>query len=515
MTALANKKDLHFLLSFAADRPKLSRLIAFLAGTAMTLVFAPREWSLLAPVLTLPLLFISLTASPKDAGAHYFWFGFGMFLTGTYWIYISVHVFGNAALWIALLLMVGLSLIMATFLWLAGWATSRFSHGEPWRLLFVGPAVWVLVEWLRGWVLTGFPWLAHGYGQVDSILAGWAPLLGVYGVSLMLVFSTAAVLVGILTDGRKRLIAAGLVFIPWLGGAVLGAIDWTENYGDGIRTTIVQGGIAQDRKWLPQQRAATLDFYRGSTLSVPDSELVVWPEVAIPARHDRVTSYLDTVDREARENAQTVLLGILEFNQEHSTEARIYNSVFLLGSGERQVYRKRHLVPFGEYFPVPESVREWMRMQNLPYSDLSAGADVQTLLQAASGAQIAVAICYEDAYGAEQLYAFPEADLIVNVSNDAWFGDSVAPHQHLQIARMRALEVGRYAVRATNTGISAFIGPNGELLKAGKQFEPVVMTAEVHPRRGATPYARFGNWPVIGFSFFIVGLFWGRSRAGL
>ena len=355
---MANKKDLHFLLSFAADRPKLSRLIAFLAGTAMTLVFAPAEWSLLAPVLTLPLLYISLTASPKDAGAHYFWFGFGMFLTGTYWIYISVHVFGNAALWIALLLMVGLSLIMAMFLWLAGWATSRFSHGEPWRLLFVGPAAWVLVEWLRGWVLTGFPWLAHGYGQVDSMLAGWAPVLGVYGVSLMLVFSTAAILVGILTDGRERLIAAGLVFMPWLGGAVLGAIDWTENYGDGIRTTIVQGGIAQDRKWLPQQRAATLDFYRGSTLSVPDSELVVWPEVAIPARHDRVTSYLDTVDREARENAQTVLLGILEFNQEHSVEARIYNSVFLLGSGERQVYRKRHLVPFGEYFPVPKTVRE-------------------------------------------------------------------------------------------------------------------------------------------------------------
>ena len=146
---------------------------------------------------------------------------------------------------------------------------------------------------------------------------------------------------------------------------------------------------------------------------------------------------------------------------------------------------------------------------------MSAGEEVQTLLKVANGAQIAVAICYEDAYGAEQLYAFPEADLIVNVSNDAWFGDSVAPHQHLQIARMRALEVGRYAIRATNTGISAFIGPDGELLSDGKQFEPVVMTAEVHPRRGATAYARFGNWPVIGFSFFIVGLFWGRSRAGL
>lgn len=515
MILVANRKDQHYLFAFAADRPKVSRLIAFLTGTATTLVFAPAEWSILAPLLMLPLLFVSLTASPKDAGAHYFWFGFGLFLTGTYWIYISVHVFGNAALWIALLLMVGLSLIMAAFLWLAGWATSRFSHGEPWRLLFVGPAVWVLVEWLRGWVLTGFPWLAHGYGQVDSMLAGWAPVLGIYGVSLMLVFSTAAILVAILTEGRERIIAAGLILAPWLGGAVLGAIDWTEDYGDSIRTTIVQGGIPQDRKWLPEQRAATLDFYRGSTLSVPDSELVVWPEVAIPARHDRVTSYLETVDREAKGRGQTVLLGIIEQMQERGAEPRIYNSVFLLGSAERQTYRKRHLVPFGEYFPVPASVREWMRMQNLPYSDITAGDDVQELLTAANGAKIAVAVCYEDAYGAEQLYAFPEADLIVNVSNDAWFGDSIAPHQHLQIARMRALEVGRYAVRATNTGISAFIAPDGALIRTGKQFEPVVMTAEIRTRRGATVYTRFGNWPVIGLSFIMVGFFWLRSRSGL
>ena len=173
---MANKKELSILYSLAADRPRVSRFIVFVMGAATTIVFAPAEWSLLAPVLTLPLLFISLTVSPKDAASHFFWFGFGLFLTGTYWIYISVHVFGNAALWIAVLLMVGLSLIMATFLWFAGRVISRLSHGEPWHVLFVGPAAWVLIEWLRGWILSGFPWLAHGYAQMA--LAIDLPLVG-------------------------------------------------------------------------------------------------------------------------------------------------------------------------------------------------------------------------------------------------------------------------------------------------------------------------------------------------
>ncbi len=512
---MANRKDQHFLYTIAADRPKISRLIAFLIGAATTLVFAPTGWSILAPLLMLPLLFVSLTLSPRDAGAHYFWFGFGLFLTGTYWIYISVHVFGNAALWIALLLMVGLSLIMATFLWLAGWAAGRLCQGEPWQLLLVGPATWVLIEWLRGWVLTGFPWLAHGYGQLDTMLAGWAPLIGVYGVSFMMMFSTAAILVAIMTTRRQRLIAITLVFLPSIVGGILSTVDWTQDYGDPVRTTIIQGGVPQDQKWLPAQRGAIMDFYQSATASVPDSDLVVWPEVAIPARHDLVDNYLTTIDRDAKGSLQTVMLGILEYSSDRSVEPQVFNSVFMLGSGERQIYRKRHLVPFGEYFPVPQRVREWMRMQNLPYSDLSAGDDVQPLLTAANGAKIAVAICYEDAYGAEQLYAFPGADLLVNVSNDAWFGDSIAPHQHLQIAQMRALEVGRYAVRATNTGISAFIGPDGELLRVGRQFESEVLTADVRLRRGTTAYADFGNRPIIGLCLLIVGLFWFRTRTGL
>lgn len=508
-------KDQHFLFLLAADRPQLSRLIAFILGCATTLVFAPAEWEILAPLVTLPLLFIAITVSPKDTGGHFFWYGFGLFLTGTYWIYISVHVFGNADLWIAALLMVGLSLIMAAFLWAAGWLMSRLAHGEPWLLLFVGPAAWVFIEWSRGWVLSGFPWLALGYGQIDLPLAGWAPVFGIYGVSYMLMLSTTAIVVALFCNGKERLIATSVIVLPWILGGVLQSVEWTEAHGDPVRTTIVQGGISQDKKWLPEQRQTTLDFYRGSTLSVRDSELVVWPEVAIPALNDQVVSFLNLIESDARRNKQTVVLGILERSFERNEDGRIYNSVLTLGSANRQAYRKRHLVPFGEYFPVPDVVRQWMRMQNLPHSDLAAGDDVQPLLVAANGAKLAVAVCYEDAYGAEQLYAFPEAELLINVSNDAWFGDSIAPHQHLQIARMRALEVGRYAVRATNTGISAFIKPDGSVQQTGKQFEAELMTTDVRLHRGATPYARLGNWPVIGVSCLFLGLFWVRSRAGL
>jgi apolipoprotein N-acyltransferase len=507
--------DTHPILLLPADRPTLSRSIAFLLGSAMSLGFAPFGWSLLAPLLVLPLLYVCMTVSPRDALGHAFWFGLGMFLAGTYWIYISVHVFGNAALWIALLLMLGLALIMAGFVSLAGWLISRLSRGDYWQMLLVAPAAWVLVEWLRGWVLTGFPWLALGYGQIDGYFAGWAPLLGVYGVSFMLLVSTTAVLVALMTTGAQRFVAMSAVFLPWLTGGILLVPDWTEPVGKPIRASIVQAGVSQDKKWDRDQLRPIMTFYRRSTLGLPDSEIVVWPEVAIPALNDQVASYIDLVRSDLLHTGRSVVFGILERSFEDNPEGNIFNSVFVLNGEQLRSYRKRHLVPFGEYFPVPASVREWMKMQNLPHSDLSAGEDVQPLLVAANGARLAVAICYEDAYGAEQLYAFPEANLIINVSNDAWFGDSIAPHQHLEIARMRALEVGRSAVRSTNTGISAFIGADGELLDVGKQFEEQIMTADVELRSGMTPYANFGNLPIIGLCLAIIGVFWLRDRGAL
>ena len=499
-----------------ADRPRLSRFLAFLAGAATTLAFAPFGLSFLAPLLLIPLFYIFLTVAPRDAAAHAFWFGFGLFLTGTYWIYISVHVFGNAALWIAILLMLGLALFMAAFVSLSGWLCSRLSQGEPWQMVVIGPAAWVLAEWLRSWALTGFPWMALGYGQIDNGFAGWAPVLGVYGVSFMLVVvATAVIAAARALTARGRIAGLAIVVAPWLVGSVLLLVDWTEPDGSALRTTILQAGVSQDKKWDRDQLGPIMDHYLGDTLGAGDSDIVLWPEVAIPALDDQVESFIARVESEARANGQTVMFGILERSFERSVDGRIFNSVMLVGTEERQVYRKRHLVPFGEYFPVPPAVREWMKMQNLPHSDLAKGDAVQPLLTAVDGTQFGVAICYEDAYAAEQAYALPDAGVLINVSNDAWFGDSIAPHQHLEIARMRSLEFGRPTVRSTNTGISAFIGPDGRLLQTGQQFVAERMTMDVQPRRGATPYAAGGNWPIIGLCLAILGVFWIRNRASL
>ena len=509
-------KDTHAIFLLPADRPRLSRLLAFALGAATTLAFAPFGWSLLAPLLILPLLYVCLTVSPRDAAAHSFWYGFGLFLTGTYWIYISVHVYGNAALWIAFLLMVGLALIMATILALGGWLMSRLSQGEPWQLLLVGPAAWVLVEWVRGWILTGFPWMALGYGQIDTPLAGWAPVLGVYGVSLMLVLSASAVIAAALAaSARGRITGLAIVVLPWIAGGILTFVDWTEADGEPLTATVLQAGVSQDKKWDRDQLLPIMTYYRNETLGAASSDIVLWPEVAIPALNDQVENFIARIDADARRNGQTVLFGILERSFDRSEEGRIYNSVMLVGGDERQSYRKRHLVPFGEYFPVPPAVRQWMKMQNLPHADLEKGDAVQELLTAADGTRFGVAICYEDAYGAEQLYALPDAGLLINVSNDAWFGDSIAPHQHLEIARMRSLEFGRAALRSTNTGISAFIAADGELLQTGRQFTPERLTGQIQPRRGLTPYAGTGNWPVIGLCIAILGFFWIRNRARL
>jgi apolipoprotein N-acyltransferase len=462
----------------------------------------------------LPLLYVYVSTSPRDAGWLSFWFGFGLFLSGTYWIYISVVIFGQAPAWIAFFLMLGLVLIMSLHLFVTGWFISRYSHGEPWLLLVIAPATWVAIEWTRGWILSGFPWLAIGYSQVDTPFAGWAPVIGIYGVSFMTILSVTAILVAIMVDGRGRWIALTFVILPILGGGILRNVEWTQASGSPVRSTIVQAGISQDEKWLPERMRPTLEFYRAAAWQARNSEIVVWPEVAIPALDDQVEPYIRALQADTRDTGRTILFGILEQDEQRG-KTRIYNSVVLVAGDRRQVYRKRHLVPFGEYFPVPARVREWMRMMSLPHNDLAPGADVQPLLEAANGEKLAVAICYEDAYGAEQLYALPDATLLINVSNDAWFGDSIAPHQHLQISRMRSLEVGRDAIRATNTGISAFIGHRGEVLESGAQFVPVTMTRDVQPRTGSTPYASLGNKPVVGFCLVVMLASWLRRRAGL
>lgn len=498
------------LEAWAAQRPGLTRCAFFLIGAMMTLSFAPFDYYLLTPILLLPVLYAFLQLAPGDAARIGASFGAGLFLAGTYWLYVSIHVFGQAPLILALVLMLGLVIIMSLYYAATGWMLARYRGRQLWHFIILAPAIWVFNEWLRGWVLSGFPWMTLGYSQIDSMLSPIAPVLGVYGISFALMISASALLVSALSSGVRRIVCLFIALAPWFAGAALGSQDWTCPSGKTVRTTIVQGGVSQDRKWLPEQFQSTLNLYRDSLLNHGESELVVWPEVAIPAVADQVEGFINQLETDLRANMQTLLFGILERDV---NAGKVFNSVFAIGEGERQVYRKRHLVPFGEYFPVPDFVREWMRLMNLPYSDISAGDATQPLVRMADGNHLSVAICYEDAYAAEQLYALPEASILINVSNDAWFGDSIAPHQHLQIARMRALEVGRYVVRATNNGISAFIGPHGELLEKGPQFEYVTMTYDVQPQDGATPFSRLGNWPVVLLATLLAAWFGWRSRA--
>lgn len=485
------------------SRPPASWLLMAAAGAALTLCFAPFNLWFATPLPLVLLFFVCAHSTPRAAARSGFAFGAGMFLAGTYWITISIHVFGQAPLLLAMLLMLALVAIMATWLAACGWLIARFAGSRLLRVLYVAPASWLIIEWLRGWVFSGFPWLSLGYGQIDSPLGAFIPVSGVYGVSLLVAFSAAALL--LMTQAAWRVRGAVLALLPWLVGLGLQNVAWTEPAGPALRATVVQGGVSQDRKWLPEQFRPTLELYRQALRNARGSEIVVWPEVAIPALDTQVEPYLELLTRDLQAD-QSLLLGILEEQPDG-----IYNSVIKLDRAGREAYRKRHLVPFGEYFPVPDIVREWMRMLSLPHSDLAAGDAMQPLIGTVGGQRIAVAICYEDAYGSEQLYAFPEATFIVNVSNDAWFGDSIAPHQHLQIARVRAREVGRFALRATNNGITGLIGADGVLLARAPQFEFAALTMDVIPMRGTTPYSLTGNWPVVNIAVLLLGVaFWTR-----
>ncbi|MEM9689482.1 MAG: apolipoprotein N-acyltransferase [Pseudomonadota bacterium] len=508
------------ILQWPADRPRTSRLIFFLLGASYTTAFAPFSLSLLLPVLLVPVLYVWLTVAPRDAASHAFWFGFGLFLTGTYWVINSIVLEGGAPLPLGLLLMLGLVTIMALWMALTGWLVNTLSHGEPLRLIWVAPAAWVMIEWLRGWVLTGFPWMAIGYSQVGMPIKGFAPVFGVYGASFMLVFSSAALVLVAMSRGGLRGVGVTLALLPWLAGTALSFVNWTEADGDPLRTTVLQVGIPQENKWNPEYFLPTVEYYRDATARASSSDLVVWPEVASPARrwdeHQLVLGQLvRELRRETNRNGQSVAFGIFQFVSERG-EAHTYNSVAMLkGNAPIRFYQKRHLVPFGEYFPVPGFVRDWMAGVSLNFQDMTPGDDVQPLLETASGVKVATAICYEDAYAAEQLYAFPDASLIVNVSNDGWFGDTIAPHQHLQIARMRSLEVGRPTVRSTPNGVSAFIDADGSIVERGPQATDWSGTRMVQPMTGSTPYVGWGNWPVILLCTLLIGFFWIRSRASL
>lgn len=462
-------------------------------GAILALAFAPAAVSVLAILCPAALLLLWDGAAPRAAAWRGFLFTGGTFLAGTYWLYHSIHLVGQAPVWLAAVLMLGLVAIMGAYTAALGYVVARWGPpGGGLRCMVLVPSGWILVEWLRGWFLSGFPWLALGYSQLGTPLRAFAPLGGVYAVGLAVAVSAGALVT--LLEGRRaaRISAACVLAALWLAGAALLRVNWTVPRGTRVSVALVQGAVPQSMKWEPGQRERTLERYLDLTRPYLGVDIVVWPEAALPALASDVEDYLQGVRDLAARRGTALVTGLLR--RDPQTGA-FYNAMAAYSPAE-QWYYKRRLVPFGEFFPVPQAVREWMRLMNLPYSDFEAGPDRQAPL-AAAGERLAPTICYEDAYASEQLGLARESTLLVNVTNDAWFGDSTAPHQHLDISRMRSLETGRPMLRATNDGVTALIDYDGSLLDRLPQFEPGVLTGEVSPRSGLTPYVRFGNVPVL------------------
>jgi apolipoprotein N-acyltransferase len=462
-------------------------VIALLAGAATVLAFAPVGFYPLALASFAVLIHLWMRAAPRACFWSGFAFGLGLFGGGVSWVYVSLSQFGGLPAPLAGLATFLFCAFIALFPAAAGWLQARVPAADGVRACLIIPAAWTLFEWLRGWILTGFPWLSAGYAATGWPPEGYAPVLGVYGLSFV-TLGLAGILWALLTKKRIFLFVA---LVAVLGaGQALRTVDWTAPVGDPVHAALLQGNIEQEMKFRPERYARILETY-ARLAEETSARLIILPETAVPRFYDRVEpEYLARLDAAAKRNGGDLLLGV----PYREAQDRDYNSVVTLGTAPRQVYHKVHLVPFGEF--VPPGFGWVLHVLQIPLSDFSRGSPAQAPL-ALAGQRVAVNICYEDAFGDEIVRRLPEATLLVNVSNVAWFGDSLAPSQHLQIARLRAIETGRMHLTATNTGVTAAIDRDGRVLARLPQFAAGRLEISAQGYAGATPYVRLRDWPTL------------------
>lgn len=519
-------------------------LIALLAGGASVFGYAPFEWYPFA-LVSLGVLAWSLgrATGVREAFALGFAWGFGAFMAGVSWLYVALERYGGmpaplAALAIALFcayLAIYPGLAGAAFAALqrriaarpargavgaglavkaaderalvAGKATpaAQVRAAAPLRSAALFAALWLLSEWLRGVVFTGFPWLAVGYSQTPpSPLAGYLPVVGAYGVGGLAAF--VAALVAFLPSAgaalRQRWVPVGVVAVVLALGAGLAGRSWTAPSGAPLPIALVQTNFEQSLKWDPARFAdvlqANLDLVRDAFMAPRPPALVVLPETTLPTLLDRLPAgYLDWLAQLAREAGGDLVMGVFRRDE----AGHIYNAAVSLGTAPVQHYAKQHLVPFGEYSPP---LFGWFyRLVEIPMSDQTRGARDQAPMHFGDQ-RVALNICYEDLFGAELIRALPAATLMLNISNLAWYGDSFAQPQHLQIARARALETGRPMLRSTNTGMTAVVQPDGRVTDVLPAFERGVLRVEVQGFQGLTPYARWGDWLALAVAVVLV-----------
>jgi len=504
---------------FRSIKNKLANInswLCFFSGFFLVFAYAPFSYWWLALILPSIVLYQINNTPPKLAAKRMALFAFGWFSSGISWVHVSIDQFGGLPLIVSLLLMLSLCAYLAIFPALSGYLTAHFSKNKQVNL-WLFPSLWLLCEYLRSVVLTGFPWLSLGYSQIDSPLASFAPVIGEVGLTgIILLFNICLVKIynisAIIYKERAKHTAIrfsknGIIFPTAFSAVIvitsfaLNQVSWTELTGKSVKIALIQGNIAQSIKWQPEQEWPTMLKYLDLTRVNYDADIIVWPESAIPALEPTVQDYLSTVNRSAILNNSSIVTGLINYNFESK---EYFNALLVLGKkntedeqgyyyNHNNRYYKNHLLPIGEFVPFQELLRPLAPFFNLPMSSFTAGNYIQPNL-IANNIHILPLNCFEIAFPKQLAANFTDnTDMILTVSNDAWFGDSHGPHQHFEIARMRALEFGRPLVRATNNGVTGMINHLGKVTAIAPQFEEVVLKGTVNFVKGDTPYRQWPN----------------------
>ncbi|WP_235906691.1 apolipoprotein N-acyltransferase [Pseudomonas saliphila] len=471
-------------------------LIALLAGALSTLSLNPFNlWPL--GLVSAALLYQGLKrVNGAQATLRGWAWGLGLFATGVSWVYVSIHVHGYAPPALAGLLtalfVAGLALIPGLMAWI--WSRWLRPDSGVWLASIGFSLLWIATEMFRGWFLTGFPWLYHGYAHTDTWLAGWAPIGGVWLVGLVSVLSACLLSeTRTWTTLRPAALAGISLAAIWLGGWLLTAVDWTSPAGEPLTVALIQADIAQSRKWDPEHIDHTLATYRDMSYAQGPVDLIVWPETAVPVLQSQALPFVRGMASNLAEQGTTLITGI-PVDQGQGEQMRIYNGIVVAGDEDNQ-YLKHKLVPFGEYVPLEQWLRGVIAFFDLPMSSFSRGAAEQPPLNA-MGHELAPFICYEAVYPDFAARLAGQSQLLISISNDSWFGKSIGPLQHLQMARMRSIESARWMIRGTNNGVTALIDHKGELRAQIPQFEAQALKGQVQPMEGQTPFLLWRSWPL-------------------
>ncbi|MDF2530330.1 MAG: apolipoprotein N-acyltransferase [Gammaproteobacteria bacterium] len=489
--------------------PNKLDILSLFAGALLTLSFAPFQLFYLGLISPALLLLAWQKASPREAFIRGLYFGIGLFATGVSWVYVSVHNYGNAGVALSILITALLVIYLALFPALLGWVLAKWTRlSSLYASLLAFPAAWVFFEWIRSGLFSGFPWLLLGYSQTTSPLAGYATIASVFGVSLATAWTSAALLAIWQHPKTVRIYLIAGLFVLWGTGAVLKTIEWSTPIGPAVKVSAVQGNIAQSIKWSKFYQDQILNTYQSLNQQAWGNQLIFWPEASIPVFPEQVASYLNKLNATAIQNHAAIMLGAPLYD--YGTQA-YFNGAIVLGQGQG-MYLKRHLVPFGEYVPLLNVLGPILNSLTIPMSSFSPGPDAQAL-PVMQGIPVAVFICYESAFPEEFRDDLQKAQLIATLSDDSWFGQSLGLYQHQEMDQMRAIETGRYLVRATNNGGTSVISPQGKIIASIPNFQAGVLKSSIVPMQGNTPWLILGIWPLLGLILLmlVVGLILGHS----